>query len=116
MSNLPSAEVSPRIVNGVIYFYQGDTFSLQFEFFIEDQDGEPITISPTDTIKVVFKDSRKHAVKEFIFNEIRENVITVLFDESVTELFQEGQYTYDIYYKNDAERVTVANDSKVVVE
>lgn len=115
MSNLPSAEMSPRIVNGVIKWYQGDTFDLQLTFDLEDQDGEPITIAPTDTVKIVFKDKSLKTVKEFTFTNISNNTVTMDFDATCTALFTKGNYTYDVLYSR-SERTTVANDNKVVVE
>lgn len=115
MSNLPGAEYSPRIVNGVIRWYAGDTFSLQLDFTIEDQDGLPVEIQPEDTVSVVFRNEMDKAVKEFEFTDVQNNTVTLIFDDSVTALFREGGYTYDIYYRG-AERVTLINNGKVVVE
>ena len=36
MNNLPRADLSPRIVNGVLKWYEGDTFSLQIDLELED--------------------------------------------------------------------------------
>ena len=36
MSNLPNAEQSPRVVNGVIKWYEGDTFDLTIGLDLED--------------------------------------------------------------------------------
>lgn len=115
MSNLPSAEMSPRIVNGVIKWYQGDTFDLQLTFDLEDQDGEPITIAQTDTVNIVFKDKSLKTVKEFTFTNISNNTVTMDFDATCTALFGSGIYTYDIYYTG-TERTTLGNNNKVVVE
>jgi len=115
MSNLPSAEQSPRIVNGVIKFYQGDTFDLVLELDLVDQDGEEITIAAGDTVKVVFKDKSLSTVKEFTFTNITGNTVTMEFDATCTALFPAGRYTYDIYYTAE-DRTTIANDNKVVVE
>lgn len=115
MSNLPSAEISPRIVNGVLSWYQGDTFSVQMDISLVDQDGDPIDIKGTDIVKVVFRDAKRKSVKEFTFQEIVHNSITLVFDESTTELFPEGGYTYDVSYTAN-ERTTILNDGKVGVE
>lgn len=115
MSNLPSAELSPRIVNGVLKWYQGDTFDLQLTLELIDQDGEPITITSGDTVKIVFKDRSLRTVKEFTFNDIANNTVTMDFDATCTALFPTGNYTYDVYYTG-AERTTLADNNKVVVE
>ena len=36
---IPVARVSPRIANGCICWYEGDTFSLRLRLELEDQDG-----------------------------------------------------------------------------
>lgn len=115
MSILPSAKPSPRIQNGCLYWYQDDTFDLTLTFDLKDQDGETVNISPTDTISVVFTNSRKEAIKEFEFQNIQNGAVTMDFDEDVTALFQKGNYTYDIYYTG-TERSTIADNNKVVVE
>lgn len=115
MNNLPNAEQSPRIVNGVIRWYQGDTFDLQLTLELVDQDGLPITIAPADTVNVVFIDKSLKTVKEFTFSNISNNTVTMDFDATCTALFKKGTYTYDVYY-NGTERTTIANDNKVVVE
>ena len=98
MNNLPRADLSPRIVNGVLKWYEGDTFSLQIDWELEDQDGEPITIQPKDTVKVVFKNKSLRTVKEFMFTGINVNTIHLNFDNECTALFEKGNYTYDIIY------------------
>lgn len=115
MGNIPNAEQSPRIVNGVIYWYENDTFTLNIELEFNDQDGDPIEVQPTDTVRVVFTDKSMNTVKEFIFDDIDNNTITLVFNAEVTALFPKGHYTYDVIFKS-AERTTVANDNKVVVE
>ena len=115
MNNLPRAEISPRIVNGVLKWYEGDTFSLQIELELEDQDGEPITIQPEDTVKVVFKNKSLRTVKEFTFTGIKGNTIHLEFDKECTDLFEKGNYTYDIIYITE-EIKTIAATNKVVIE
>ncbi len=115
MNNLPNTEVSPRIVNGVLRWYAGDTFDIQIEIDLKDQDDEPITIGPDDTVEVVFKDKSLDVVKTFEFNNIEDNTVTLEFDETCTALFPAGKYTYDVYYTGE-KRTTIANDNKVLVE
>ena len=56
MSNLPNAEQSPRVVNGVIKWYEGDTFTMDLGLGLTDQDGEAVTLNAADTVKVTFRD------------------------------------------------------------
>ena len=115
MSNLPNAEQSPRVVNGVIRWYQGDTFDLDLVLDIVDQDGAPITIAASHTVKVTFRDKSQNLIKEFTFSNISNNTVTLAFDAECTALFPKGQYTYDVCIAHD-KRTTIANENKAVVE
>lgn len=114
-NNIPNAKVSPRVENGVIKWYEGDTFSLQLELELRDQDGEAITIGENDTVHIIFRDDTLDAVKEFNFTEITGNIVTMVFDSTVTALFPKGRYTYDVHYTGE-NRTTVCNDNKAEVE
>lgn len=116
MGNLPHANPSPRIVNGVLKWYLGDTFEIQINLDLEDQDGEKIIINNESTVEVVFLDCRRKVIKEFVFSGIEDNVITLSFDNAVSTLFPIGEYTYDIYYRVGNRRVTLADNNRVVVE
>lgn len=115
MGNLPNAEPSPRIQNGVVLWCEGDTFVWEIVFDLVDQDCEKKNILPTETVKVVFTDKKMNVVKTFEFEDIENNVVSMDFDQDVTALFEKGSYTYDIYL-NGTKRVTLANENKVVVE
>lgn len=112
MSNIPNAKQSPRLDNGVLAWYQGDTFSLQIELDMTDQDG--VAVEATGDVEVVFRDDCHNIVKEFTCTPSN-NIITLNFNEDVSALFPIGEYTYDMYY-NGEHRTTIANDNKVVVE
>lgn len=115
MSELPGAQQSPRIVNGVIKWYQGDTFDLNIYLNMMDQDGMEVIIGGSDTVTVVFKDKTNTEIKTFTFDSISNNTISLDFDSICTALFPKGKYFYDIYY-NGTERTTIANDNQVIVE
>lgn len=115
MHNIPNAEMSPRVVNGVIRWYVGDTFELQVNLDLKDQDGEEIIIQSGQTVEFRFLDKQLHLVKSFVFDNVENNKVILDFDEDVTALFPKGNYTYDIYY-DGAKRTTLADDNKVVVE
>ena len=114
-NNLPNAEQSPRIVNGVLRWYEGDTFEIDIDLDLKDQDGEPIVIAPGDEVQITFADKSLQEVKTFYFTGIENNNVKLVFDADVTALFHKGIFTYDIIYKG-VERTTLANDNKVVVE
>ena len=115
IGNLPRARMSPRIINGVLKWYAGDTFELQVDITLEDQDGEPITIKETDTIEFEFFNKKRDTVKIFTFTNIVNGSVLLVFDEATTALFPAGEYTYDIYYDGYV-RKTLSNDSVAIVE
>jgi len=116
MARIPNAEPSPRIVNGELHWYQGDTFSIELHLDLKDQDDTPITIAATDTVKVVFTDRSGAEIKVFDpFTNIVDNKITLTFDSAKSAKFVKGQYRYDIIYTGQ-NRTTIADENKVVVE
>jgi len=115
MATIPHAQPSPRIVNGIIEWYDGDTFSLELELTLTDQSGESISIISTDKINVVFRKPDGTTVKNFEFTNQTSNTITLVFGTTETALFPKGEYLYDVWFTRD-NRVTIANDNEVVVE
>lgn len=115
MGNIPSAKQSPRIENGVLKWYAGDTFSLQMELELEDQDGEPVILTSTDTVKVSFYNECRENVKTFEFTDVQSNTVTLEFDATVTALFSKGRYIYFVSVQRE-ERTTVAAYNDAVVE
>lgn len=112
MSFIPNAKQSPRIERGVLKWYRGDTFDLQIDLELTDQDG--VAVEATGTVEVVFRNDCNRPVKEFTLTPAN-NIVTMDFNADVSALFPIGEYTYDVYY-NGEERTTIANDNKVVVQ
>lgn len=112
---LPGAEVSPRIANGCLCWYAGDTFSLSLELELTDQDGEPVAIGAEDTVTVTFRDAEDTEVHEAEFTDIENNTVTVEVSQSVTEKFPEGDYSYDIRLEH-GNRTTVVRRNIIHVE
>lgn len=115
MANIPNAQVSPRIVNGVLKWYEGDTFEIQLTLELTDQDGEQVIIGASDTVRIVFLNECREQVKEFSFTNVQNNTVTLEFDATATALFPRGKYTYDVYY-SAANRTTLCNENEAVVE
>lgn len=115
MQPLPSAKQSPRISDGVIYWYENDTFDIDLQFELVTSSGEPIEITAFDEIKIIFRNSSDKVIKEFSFTGIEDNTIKLVINSAVSAMFPKGIYTYDICYKSDG-RTTIANDNKVVVQ
>lgn len=115
MSRIPHAELSPRLRNGVLYWYAGDTFSIDIHLVLRDYDGEEIIIPEDASVIFAFKDESEETVKEFSFSAIEDNTCKLEFDEDCTALFPPGEYSYDVYYESEY-RTTLANNNRVVVE
>ncbi|MCD8036032.1 MAG: hypothetical protein LUE88_01420 [Clostridiales bacterium] len=96
MIRVDSALPSPRIVNGILQWYEGDEFEAGFKLELKDSDGEEITLTETDTVTVIVKNDRLEEIKTFEFSGIEDNSINIVFDSEVTALFKAGTYFYDI--------------------
>jgi hypothetical protein len=112
---LPAAKVSPRLANGAICWYAGDTFSIKLKFDLEDQDGAAVTMGSGDTAKITFRDKQKQIVKEYSFSGITDNTVELVFDDATSALFGKGDYTYDALYTH-GEKTTLARDGRAKVE
>jgi hypothetical protein len=114
---IPSAKISPRIVNGVLYWYEGDTFRLHLSLELTDGDGENISIADTAEITVTFYDRTKREVKAFSFTgkDAVGGTIVLSFDDSVTNAFPRGDYTYRVAYRDEYKH-TIVHDNDAVVE
>ena len=116
MAEIPSARQSPRIHNGVLKWYEGDTFGFSIAISLEDQDGETVNVNPGDTVEVEFRDRKNLAVTEFTFANVQNNTVSLDFDDTVTALFRKGEYQYDVVLNHGDKRTTIAKDNDVVVE
>ena len=112
---IPGARVSPRIANGCICWYEGDTFSLRLRLELEDQDGEDVTIGTSDSVKVTFYDRTRAQVQQFVYSGITGNMMTLDFTEDVSAKFPKGLYHYDILYTH-GDRTTLASGTVARVE
>ena len=115
MSSIPNARQSPRIENGIVKWYEGDTFDLCLELELTDQDGDDIAIAASSTVTVEFVNRQNEAVKTFEFTGITGNTVTLDFDSACTALFPKGEYRYCVYY-TAGRRTTLAADNVCVVE
>lgn len=118
MANIPSADISPRIENGVLYWYEGDTGTLVFDIELTDQDGEALTIDPADTFDVIFRNERRQAVQTFSALTATDGQISMTFDSTVAAKFPKGRYTYDVIYTRDSDGkvTTLCDDNEAVVQ
>lgn len=115
MQNIPNAEMSPRIVNGVIYWYEGDTFNIKLNISLFDDDGNPVPIAEDAVADVVFKRNNGKEIHRFHFDELPEGEVNMIFTEEISGKFIKGVYSYDVMYSAD-NRTTIVNDNQVIVE
>lgn len=115
MEGIRPARQSPRIENRVIQWYEGDEFEIVFELALSDADGEAITLNESDTVTVEVRNQWGGIIKEFIFNPVQNNCITLVFDKETTALFAKGSYFYDIRLEGSY-RTTIVNDNRMIVE
>ena len=119
---------SPRIENGIIKWYEGDEFGIDFEL-IDNETGEPYTLKNGETVEITFykqgitksftSDSRVASVlvKAFTFDHTADcSALTCNFDKATTNLFSVGRYTYCIKLNTAEARQTVSANNVVEVE
>ena len=115
MSSITIAKASPRLENGKIIWYEGDTFAIKLNIDLTStEDGNSINLTTGDEIIVSFYRT-DICVHKFVFNTFVDNTIILDFDENVTKKFNKGNYTYIITYKN-INRTTIVANSDVEVE
>lgn len=112
---IPGAYASPRISNGVLCWYAGDTFSVVIQADLVDQDGAAVDIGATDTVKVTFRDDTRAEVWSKTFSNVANNQVTLVVDAEISAKFPKGRYTYDVEFSH-GDRTTLARDNKVRVE
>lgn len=99
---------SPRIRDGKIYWYEGDTFTWSLKFTIKQCDGTDYILQPTDKIIVDFKKNlhTDKSIYTFIFEnqEYTDNTIKMEFTPEITALFPYG--FYKIGAKLESEDIT----------
>lgn len=102
---LKGANRSPRIKDGKIYWYEGDTFLWSMKFVIKKCDGTDYILQPTDKITVEFKKNLHTPDNiysfEFQNQEYPDNTITMEFTSEITSLFPYGFYKIGVKLEDD---------------
>ena len=111
--NIPAAKPSPRISNGVIYFYQGDTFELVLTLNLYGDNDAQYIIASDDTVTVNFYDDTDELVDSQTFSNIEDNKITLDFDSATTAKFGKGKYYYHVVLNSDSKTTIVAKNRLV---
>lgn len=108
------AEKSPRICDkGIIHWYEGDTFELDFELTFTDDTGEIIPIKETDEISICFRDRYKNIIYET--KVIGTNTLPICINKEITKLFKAGKYSYCVR-RNSEFITTIMKENIVLVE
>lgn len=113
MADIPRAKMSPRIENGIVYWYEGDTFEFNLSINLVDQDGESVTPSDGSAFEMIIRDQRNDEV--YRVKEYGVSGITFACDEQTTALFRKGKYKYDINYYGEY-KTSLAEDNIMIVE
>lgn len=112
---LPASVPSPRIVGGVLKWYAGDTFELQVDLQLTDEDGRTLPLEEGHTVEFLFRDCTRAVVYAVCFQEITDNRVVLWFNDEVSARFPKGSYTYDVIYKG-AVRRTLVHNGPITVE
>lgn len=117
MAKLPWAKMSPRIENGVLYWFEGDTFRLNLILTLKDQDGAPVTVKAEETLELTFLNKHRDTVKTVTFpgGEAATGKVTLVVDEELSALFPAGRYSYDLRLLGE-ERTTLIRGGTIIVE
>lgn len=97
-------KTSPRIEDGIIKWYCGDAFFIDFEI-MDDEAGKALELSENDGVVITFYNRQLIAVKKFEFKGgMSCNCLSCHIDKDTTKFFTAGKYTYAIRYcKNNCE-------------
>lgn len=117
MKNLRRAKVSPRVENGNLFWYEGDTFALTIRLELKDLTGRKIDLTADDQLELVIRDCREDRVLGFSFTgeTLETGTVTLEMDKDKTALLPAGKYTYDVYLTH-GDRVTLAKKNRIDVE
>lgn len=109
---------SPRFVCDNLVYYVGDVFEIEYEFNLT-QDGENIELSDEDRLIFEFCGENMRGVtekREYMGNEIFDNILIFNWDKEWTKKFTRGRYSYRIRYVRSDGITTIAAYGNVIVE
>lgn len=117
MAKLPWAKMSPRIENGVLYWFEGDTFQMNLLLTLKDQDGLTLEVKSNEKLELVFLDKHRDVVKTLVFSGqvASSGAVRVVMDTELSALFPAGRYSYDLRLLGE-ERTTLIRGGRIVVE
>lgn len=117
MNRIRHARPSPRVENGGLFWYEGDTFRLWLGLEIRDGTGLQVHLTPEDSLEVEFRDVRRDRVESIRFSgeALALGGAEIQMDETRTARFPKGAYTYDVILTH-GERITLAKNNPITVE
>ena len=108
-------KLSPRIEEGVIVWYSGDSFPLEISLYDEEMN-KPILIDKNEMLTLVIRDGCRNILK-IDLNHVGEGNYSFSISKENTKKLSVGEYSYDIiYYKKNNEIQTIYTCGKMRVE
>lgn len=116
MGNIPNARRSPRLVNGIIRWYEGDTFTLKFNINLKDENGDPIDILTQDAYLIEIRNASNEVVYQTAGN-LANGSFELYVDNTLTTIFTAGEYRYDIrIYLSERDISTIVKSNTIIVD
>ena len=117
MSSIQPAKSSPRLENGVLRWYHGDCFVVDWTISLT-KDGVPYQYDADDELIFSFYTRPdKELVHQFTFTNIQNNTVSLEFTEEVSNKFAIGNYSYCIKFNShDGELVTLYAKERAEVD
>lgn len=117
MGNIITAKQSPRIEDGILKWYEGDTFSFIWTINLTNKDtGNPMVFMPEESVDFEFCNEFGQLIQVFSFDNIpTDNKVRLDFNEDVSRKFRIGKYKYSVKY-NGINTVTLGACNKAEVE
>ena len=116
MVAVPGAKLSPRICNGVLLWYSGDTFSVMFHLDLENADGK-ILLTSSDSVEIIFRDCCENDVLKVTVAVVdsQDNAVPLVIDDDTTQKVVAGEYTYDLDLVGTDYRTSIIDKNKAIV-
>lgn len=115
---VPVAKESPRNENGILKWYVGDTFEIDWTVQLVDEQGDFYTYDPEDHLVWSFYTvPGRSLVHKFDFTNIQRDTVTLSFTPEVSNKFTAGLYFYCVkLIDKHGEITTLCAENKVEVE
>ena len=114
MAEIIKGGAGPRVMNGVLYFREGDTFAYTLHLTVKSM-GQPVAPEEISRIMVMFRNDEGQVVHFFDLEADGNGTVTLEFTESVSEKFMKGRYNYDIAAQIGWQKNTLADKLSCVV-